>query len=508
MTQRFEVALLVSTLFVSTLPSCSTSTESQEPLAFTCTKEKTLSFAKVPSATTAVPDLTATGAPAPTVTTTQNLEKPWFTSITIEGTGFGSGTGGEFISFGSGAREVRVPAACNGTTNDPYGCQRANWTATRITLAAPFGAEGDIVVHTLGGAVSAGKLTPAWKSSVPFVPEEESGAGTTLATLTTAAATFIVRRAARGSASLDRLSIYSVKDDEVSRAALDVDGRVANATLVALPDGGVDLVFVRAPTTTAGPRMYLAHIRGNDIEVDNGCAPSSASAPLALLAGPKGGPSGWVALDAKTMARVAYDPTTSTWNVERSVPTSVAVQGSGVEHTDGSVAFAWDVRSGSFLDDKAAPVVAVLPSGASDFEKTDLATAMDDYVKAQTFATPSGIVMTWCNTDSTGLFDDKSRGGTHCQVLERKGPRDWKPAAGYADNFENDGYVFGLVGERVVNIHRVGEKKTDVAYFATPAEPGTVIASAGLDVELVRGATSTPILLARVESRFAIVRLR
>ena len=71
----------------------------------------------------------------------------------------------------------------------------------------------------------------------------------------------------------------------------------------------------------------------------------------------------------------------------------------------------------------------------------------------------------------------------------------------------NLGYDFGVVGDRVVSVHRA-EKGGTMAYFASPTDPGVPVVESTASIRLVEGKNAVPVLLVSTADRMAVVRPR
>lgn len=448
------------------------------PSTFACVTTKSVPFEVVPANHVAA--LANAGAPAPAVSNAQDIVAPWGTKVTITGSGLGDGRGGEYVSFGEGAREIRVPAKSCIDPNDSATCGWHPWSDTRIEVPAPLGAEGKVVVHTLGGAAGAGTFTSPWRSSAALTFAKDEVFGRTLASLDTPEGAFVVRTSRRPGLSFPndhRLTVHRFTADGVSVAAFDDLGGVRRASLSRDSNGRIDLALV-----TETSRLHMVRVHADAVEIDDGCVPADA------------------------LVRLVDERGAGTWKRDRMVITTELVRGDGVELADGSVGFAWGEGASGFFDSKSAAMVAVLPAGAAAVESTQLAPLMDDYVETRAFATSSGFVMTYCNHDDTGFAADRSSSGVRCRVLARTGPREWEPFDGHPNTFENLDHDFGLVAGRIASVYRVSGK-AEYAYRASvDASPSVVVAFAN-EVSFVR-ADGPPVLFVASGTSAAVIRPR
>lgn len=469
------------------------------PESFACTKTKSVPFtAAAPASTPPLPDVAPNGDPAPTVTNAREITDPWGANIVIEGTGFGTGGNGAYVSFGEGAREMRVPIS--GST-----------TSTRISVIAPLGAEGKIAVHTGGGTADAGTFSPAWRASAVLTFEKGDEYGQTLASIDTTDATYVMRSTSRtleNGTSTTRVTLSRFTADAVTVAVLDGIGFVSRAMFAPAPNGEVDLAFV-AQTS----HLHVAHVRADAVDVDDGCVPAESTGPLAF-ARSDAGRVAWATTTTNgksvqhVLVRLVDAGGTGTWKLDRAVVAKEIVRGDGVELADGSVGFAWGEGAGAFLDAKSAPHVAFLPAGATEIESMALASAMDDYVQTRTFATSNGLVMTYCNTDDTGFLDDSSSSGVNCHVLSRTGSHDWDPFDGYPSSFKNVDYDFGFVAGHVAAVHRVAGSADTHVYRATVDATPSAITVGASKVSFVPSQGAAPVLLVARGAQAMVVRSR
>lgn len=477
--------------------------------SFSCVTAKTAVFEPVATSSIAEPSLD--GSLPPVVTNARDIVAPFGTMITITGTGFGDGNGGELVSFGEGARELRIPAKTCTDPNDSRTCTYHSWSSTRIDVHAPLGAEGKVVVHARGGSAGAGTFTSPWRSRAPLTLEKLRQ-GQTLASLDTPDATYVVRSTQRADGGYpDDLTIHRFTESGVAVATFDGLGAITVASLARGPKGEIELALL-----TATSRLHIGNVRADAIDLDDGCVPADAGGPLAF-ARTNAGRIAWVTIAKglgfderyveRALVRLVDEDGSRTWKVNRVVFTTEVLRGEGVELADGSVGFSWGEGAGGLFDAKSTPMVAVLPAGASTIESTQLAPAMDDYIETRTFPTTTGLVTTYCNKDDTGFLADTSSKGVHCRVLSRTGPREWTPFDGHPDRFENLDHDFALVAGRIASVYRV-RGKAEYAYAGSLDATPSMVAAFATEVSFVRADEAAPALFIANGRAATVVRPR
>ncbi len=338
-------------------------------------------------------------------------------------------------------------------------------------------------------AVARASYSPAWRSLGVDVASLRLR---TEAALTTKGRTYVVSRLAdpysvpAHAANGGRLTVFA--DD--GRWSVDLFD-VYSAALAEDADGTIALAIVGRTSES----LRLLRIRGNEIEGDAPCVQAKPGT-LAFGIGTDGRPVAWV--KNGDVFRVVYDAAERKWTRDRG-PFKTDAQGRGVIGPNDTVALAWSEDVGVFLDAKGVGWAALLEEGRSSFDKVRLGGPYDDYVATQMMRTSRGFTAAFCNTDSTGLFDDRSDTGERCYV--------WGATSKEWPENLSVGHEFAVVNDRVAAVEVSGSQvryKADAATAPVLVADKTTVASA----ILATGTSREPVILVRAKDGITLEAIR
>ncbi len=474
--------------------------------AYACAAGRPVSLAPVALRPSAVPEpVPRAGAAAPVVTSPSDVEGPWGTQLTIQGSGFGAATDGGYVAVGRGTREVRLPVCGAAVVDDCV----ASWSDTRIVFRAPLGSSGVVSVHAAGGAIDAFAFRPTWTASDAWTIPPGDTSVTTLASADDGGRVYLVvdhgptptagtlDTAARGA-----ITLVSFGSDGVSSLVLPVSRtRRPLAAFTATPEG---LVLAMA----GGDASSLGYfrIRNGSVERDDACLPITRGADTLALTSYGSSVAVWVVQPDHGATRFVRSG--NTWYETKNFEDK-ATSGRGIERADGTVAFGASANAGRAsgffgigFDAKAVPVAEWASPTDGELRRVSLSPALDDSVQTAVYPT-SDLTISFCNDDpSGGLLDDHSPEACRVRTLSAAGT--WVAPPGRAADAARS-VRFGVVDGSLVD---VDSRKERIVYRGAAGDaPRTVVDGIAASAVVVEGNLEAPVLVLQDARQLRVARL-
>ncbi|NOU33581.1 MAG: IPT/TIG domain-containing protein [Polyangiaceae bacterium] len=474
--------------------------------AYACAAGRPVSLAPVALRPSAVPEpVPQAGAAVPLITSPSDVEGPWGTQLTIQGSGFGAASDGGYVAVGRGSREMRLPVCGSALTSDCV----ATWSDTRIVFRAPLGSSGVVSVHAAGGAVDAFAFRPTWAASDAWaIPPGDTNV-TTLASADHGGRVYLVidhgptpaagtiDTAARGA-----ITLVSFGSDGVSSLDLPVSRtRRPLAAFTATPEG---LVLA----TAGGDASSLGYfrIRDGSVERDDACLPITRGADTLALTSYGSSVAVWVVQPDHGATRFVRSG--NTWYETKNFEDK-GTSGRGVERADGTVAFGASANAGRAsdlfgfgYDAKEVPVAEWASPTDGDLRRVSLSPALDDSVQTAVYPA-GGITMSFCNDDSSsGLLDD--RAAERCRLRSLTAAGSWVAPPGRAADVARS-VRFGVVDGTLVD---VDSRKERIVYGGAAGDaPRTVVDGIAASAVVVEGNLEAPVLVLQDARQLRVARL-